>query len=130
MTFYPISSNLLLKAAEDAEKRGQYGLIIWSSKLKWRNIHRFVNIDDALLFQIADALQNENEKMCWVGFAKKEVALEPKRDYVLVISTSMILSSRDYLNKVLRNSPLGSVVPISTLPSNHLSAIHLNTSLA
>ncbi len=125
MTFKPISVSLLRKAAEEAKKRDQYGLLIWPSELKWRNFHRFVNSTSPLLPQIADTLRKE--QMCWVGFAKGEVISCPKTGYVLAVPVSKILSSRDYCKKVLQKCPSGVGIPISTVPSMSLSSIHLTS---
>lgn len=128
MVFKPISADLLRKAAEDAEKRDQYGIIIWPSEVKWRSLHRFVDANSPLVPEIAMYLQSHTK--CWVSFVKGRVSPAQSEGYSLVIPTHCILTRKDYCRKILQDCPPNVGVPISMFPSMHLSAIHLNPSLS
>lgn len=132
----------LRKIAEDALKRGEYGVVIWQTETHWRNLRESFSVDSEIFSVIAEKIQNG--KAMWFNIERhdyEEMRSKTRNDddYMtvewvgfceLAVSAKRLVEDEEYLNwirRVCQYYPLKG--PVTTVPSMHLSSAHFNLAI-
>ena len=121
----------LRKIAEDALKRGEYGVVIWQTETHWRNLRESFSVDSEIFSVIAEKIQNG--KAMWFNIERhdyEEMTVEWVGFCELAVSAKRLVEDEEYLNwirRVCQYYPLKG--PVTTVPSMHLSSAHFNLAI-
>lgn len=138
-----LDSENLRKIAEDAIKRGEYGIVIWHTQARWCNLRESFSPHDELFNELAKEIQSG--KAMWFNIERhssEELKIKTRKDLdytaiewvgiaEAIASAKRIVEDEEYCNwlsRICQFYPL--MGPVTVFPSMHLSSAHFNPVIA